>query len=140
VNKYPISDEEVAQYVQAYSQPGALRGGFNYYRAAADEDPPQWQADADRQLSTPFLFLFGARRVRTAEAMVRARWRTSGGPYSPMPGRSMWGLMDTFSSGSARGGQSRTAGVSGAEAVNLGRLHLHCARASLSPWRRLSPG
>ena len=69
VNKYPISDEEVAQYVKAYSQPGALRGGFNYYRAAADEDPPQWQADADRQLSTPFLFLFGTRRVRTAEAM-----------------------------------------------------------------------
>jgi len=69
VQKYPISDEEVAQYVKAYSQPGALRGGFSYYRAAADEDLPQWQADADRQLSTPFLFLFGARRVRTAEAM-----------------------------------------------------------------------
>jgi pimeloyl-ACP methyl ester carboxylesterase len=30
VNKYPISDAEVAQYVKAYSQPGALRGGFNY--------------------------------------------------------------------------------------------------------------
>ena len=68
-NRYPISDEEVAQYVKAYTQPGALRGGFNYYRAAADEDPPQWQADADRQLSTPFLFLFGTRRVRTAAAM-----------------------------------------------------------------------
>src|SRR5439155_19234468 len=40
VNKYPMSDEAVAQYVKAYSQPGALRGGFNYYRAAADEDPP----------------------------------------------------------------------------------------------------
>ncbi len=69
MNKYPISDEEVAHYVKVYSQPGALRGGFNYYRAAADEDPPQWQADAHRQLATPFLFLFGARRVRTAEAM-----------------------------------------------------------------------
>jgi pimeloyl-ACP methyl ester carboxylesterase len=72
LNKYPISDEEVAHYVKAYSQPGALRGGFNYYRAAADEDPPQWQADANRQLSTPFLFLFGTRRVRTAEAMGAA--------------------------------------------------------------------
>ena len=69
LNKCPISDEEVAHYVTAYRQPGALRGGFNYYRAAADEDPPQWQADADRRLSTPFLFLFGTRRVRTAEAM-----------------------------------------------------------------------
>src|SRR6266446_8875076 len=52
LNKYPISDEEVAHYVKAYSQPGALRGGFNYYRAAADEDPPQWQADAQDRKST----------------------------------------------------------------------------------------
>ena len=69
VQKYPISDEEVAHYVKAYSQPGALRGGFSYYRAAAYEDPPQWRADAERQLATPLLFLFGARRARTAEAM-----------------------------------------------------------------------
>lgn len=29
-----FTDEEVAEYVEAYSQPGALRGGFNCYRAA----------------------------------------------------------------------------------------------------------
>jgi pimeloyl-ACP methyl ester carboxylesterase len=46
-----------------------LRGGFSYYRAAAYEDPPHWQADAERQLPTPFLFLYGTRRVRTAELM-----------------------------------------------------------------------
>ena len=69
INKYLVSDEEVAEYVRAYSQPGALRGGFSYYRAAAYQDPPDWQADADRQLSTPFLFLYGSRRLRTAEAM-----------------------------------------------------------------------
>jgi len=69
INKYPPSQEEVDEYVRAYSQPGALRGGFSYYRAAAYEDPPHWQADAERQLSTPVLFLFGARRVRTGEAM-----------------------------------------------------------------------
>lgn len=69
VNKNPLSPHEVEQYVRAYSQPGALRGGFSYYRAAAYEDPPHWRADADRQLSTPVLFLFGERRVRTAEAM-----------------------------------------------------------------------
>ncbi len=28
------ADEEVAEYVEAFSQPGALRGGFNCYRAA----------------------------------------------------------------------------------------------------------
>ena len=69
INKYPISDEEVAHYVKAYSQPGALRGGFSYYRAAAYEDPPHWRADAERQLDTPLLFLFGVRRARTAEVM-----------------------------------------------------------------------
>jgi len=70
VNKNPLSPHEVEQYVRAYSQPGALRGGFSYYRAAAYEDPPHWRADADRQLSTPVLFLFGDRRVRTAELMA----------------------------------------------------------------------
>ena len=69
INKYLFTDEEVAEYVRAYSQPGALRGGFNYYRAAAYEDPPHWLADAERTLSTPLLFLWGSRRVRTAEAM-----------------------------------------------------------------------
>ena len=68
INKYPPSPEEIDQYVRAYSQPGALRGGFSYYRAAAYEDPPDWRADAGRQLSTPLLFLFGERRVKTAEA------------------------------------------------------------------------
>ena len=28
----------MAEYVRAYSQPGALRAGFRYYRAALDED------------------------------------------------------------------------------------------------------
>ena len=69
LNKCPVSDAEVAEYVTAYRQTGALRGGFNYYRAVADEDPPQWQANAGRRLSTPFMFLFGTRRARTAKAM-----------------------------------------------------------------------
>jgi pimeloyl-ACP methyl ester carboxylesterase len=79
INKYPISDAEVAEYVRAYSQPGALRGGFSYYRAAAYEDPPHWQADAERTMATPMLFLFGARRARTAEVMgagpLEEAWR-----------------------------------------------------------------
>lgn len=33
-----FSAEEMAEYVRAYSQPGALRAGFRYYRAALDED------------------------------------------------------------------------------------------------------
>lgn len=68
INKYPPTAEEVAEYVRAYSQPGALRGGFSYYRAAAYEDPSHWQADADRVLQTPVLFLYGSRRINTAQA------------------------------------------------------------------------
>ena len=68
INKYPPSPEEVQEYVRAYSQPGALRGGFSYYRAAAYEDPPDWRADVDRQLPMPLLFLYGVRRERTAVA------------------------------------------------------------------------
>ena len=69
VNKYLFTDEEVAEYVRAYSQPGTLRGGFSYYRAMVEEDPPLWVADAERKLSTPLLFLWGNRSARTAEAM-----------------------------------------------------------------------
>ena len=68
INKYPPSPEDVQEYVRAYSQPGALRGGFSYYRAAAYEDPPDWRADADRKLPMPLLFLYGVRRERTAVA------------------------------------------------------------------------
>ncbi len=69
INKYLFTDEEVAEYVKAYSQPGALRGGFNYYRAAVSQDPPEWLAQADRQLLQPLLYLWGNRRARTAAAM-----------------------------------------------------------------------
>ena len=68
VNKELYTDAEVAEYVRAYSQPGALRGGFSYYRAAAYEDPPHWRADAERVLSMPLLYLWGERRKRTAAA------------------------------------------------------------------------
>ena len=68
INKYPPIPEDVQEYVRAYSQPGALRGGFSYYRAAAYEDPPDWRADADRKLPMPLLFLYGVRRERTAVA------------------------------------------------------------------------
>ena len=67
VNKHAFADEDIAHYVTAYSQPGALRGGFNYYRASADEDPPDWQADADRTVQTPLRYLWGSRRELSAQ-------------------------------------------------------------------------
>ncbi len=64
INTNLFSDEEVAVYVKGYSQPGALRGGFGYYRSAAMEDVPQWEADANRKLNMPALVLWGDRRTR----------------------------------------------------------------------------
>ncbi len=90
VNKYPPTNEEIEEYVKAYSQPGALRGGFSYYRAAAYEDPPHWQADAGRQLPQQVLFLYGSRRIRTAEAQgagpLEDAWR---GAFPNVQGKDM---------------------------------------------------
>ncbi|HEX6482730.1 MAG TPA: alpha/beta hydrolase [Ktedonobacteraceae bacterium] len=58
-NPEMMSDEEVAVYVKAYSQPGALRGAFNDYRAAP-EDVAQDEADADQLIDCPTLVLWGA--------------------------------------------------------------------------------
>ncbi len=53
-----MSDEEVAVYVKAYSQPGALRGAFNDYRAGP-EDVAQDTEDADQLIDCPTLVLWG---------------------------------------------------------------------------------
>ena len=90
INKYPPTSEEIAEYVRAYSQPGALRGGFNYYRAAAYDDPSDWQADAGRELPHQVLFLYGTRRIKTAEAQgagpLEDAWR---GAFPNVRGKDM---------------------------------------------------
>ena len=50
-----FSAEEILEFVDAYSQPGAIRGGFNCYRAAfrAPGPPP------DGPITTPTLVLWG---------------------------------------------------------------------------------
>lgn len=50
------SDAEIAAYVEAYSQPGALRGGFNCYRAALRGGA---FAGADKKIETPTRVLWG---------------------------------------------------------------------------------
>ena len=49
---------EIAVYVKAYSQPGALRGAFSDYRAGK-EDVVQDDADADSLIQCPTLALWG---------------------------------------------------------------------------------
>lgn len=53
-----FTPEELAVYVRAYSQPGALRGAFNDYRAG-EEDVAQDEEDKDVLIGCPTLVLWG---------------------------------------------------------------------------------
>lgn len=54
-NKQLFTDDEIERYVDAYSQPGALRGGFNCYRAAYRGGG----SGAGEPIATPTLVLWG---------------------------------------------------------------------------------
>jgi pimeloyl-ACP methyl ester carboxylesterase len=53
-----FTPEEMAVYVTAYSQPGALRGAFSDYRAGR-EDVAQDEADKEALIRCPTLVLWG---------------------------------------------------------------------------------
>jgi pimeloyl-ACP methyl ester carboxylesterase len=55
-NKDLWTDDEIKAYVDAYSQPGALRGGFNWYRAAYRGGV---QTSGDLTVKAPTLILWG---------------------------------------------------------------------------------
>ena len=57
-NPQLFSAEEIAEYVRAYSQPGALRGAFNDYRAGP-EDVGQDEEDEGVLIECPTLVLWG---------------------------------------------------------------------------------
>lgn len=80
-----ISEEAQAEYVRAYSQPGAMTAGFNYYRAV-----PQDIADntafreAGRKLAMPILVYGGdpatrGRGMSALESWARMADNVSGG-------------------------------------------------------------
>lgn len=54
-----LSPSDLDEYVRAYSVPGALKGGFDHYRAALNVDPEQWKPDVGRKIDTPTLVLWG---------------------------------------------------------------------------------
>ena len=60
-------DEEIAEFVEAYSQPGAIRGGFNCYRAALRAG----QVDTT-PIGTPTLILWG-----DSDPILRFEWSDS---------------------------------------------------------------
>lgn len=59
-NPAVFSDKDMAEYVRAYSQPGALRAGFHYYRAALEEDVEQLSTCTNK-LTMPVRAWGGAR-------------------------------------------------------------------------------
>ncbi|WP_193194527.1 alpha/beta fold hydrolase [Nostoc sp. MG11] len=60
-SKDPIAEEEISQYVRAYSAPGAMHAAFEYYRAMP-KDAEQFQRDFKEKLKMPILAL-GSEKV-----------------------------------------------------------------------------
>jgi hypothetical protein len=67
-NPAAVTEEELAEYVRAYSEPGALRAGFAYYRALS-EDVKRNEGYARTRLPMPVLALGGA--LTMGEGMLR---------------------------------------------------------------------
>jgi pimeloyl-ACP methyl ester carboxylesterase len=74
-NPAAIGPEDIDEYVRCYSAPGALRAGFEYYRAA-EEDAEHNRESTRRKLKLPVLALggrrggFGALTKASAEAVA----------------------------------------------------------------------
>ncbi|GAA4618164.1 alpha/beta fold hydrolase [Saccharopolyspora hordei] len=62
VNRHGLEPEAIDEYVRAFSAPGALRAGFDDYRAAFPLDSEHDDADAEagRKLTMPALVLWGS--------------------------------------------------------------------------------
>ncbi len=70
-----FTEEELAEYVEAYSQPGALRGGFNCYRAAFRT---AGQQSGDQTIPTPTLILWS-----DLDPILRFEWSDNLAQFFP---------------------------------------------------------
>jgi pimeloyl-ACP methyl ester carboxylesterase len=69
-----ISEEDVAEYLRTYTQPGAMRAGFNYYRALSQDIADNTSVVAHFKLPMPVLGLGGGSgRGRGAEVVESLR-------------------------------------------------------------------
>jgi haloacetate dehalogenase len=55
----PLPEEDIAEYVRAAERPGALRAGFDDYRASFPADAAHDEADFGRRIGMPLLALWG---------------------------------------------------------------------------------
>ncbi|HXG42802.1 MAG TPA: alpha/beta hydrolase [Dehalococcoidia bacterium] len=69
------TDEEIGHYVEAFSQPGALRGGFNCYRATFQAEAGQW-ASPQTKIEAPTLVLWAE-----ADPILPVAWSDRLGDY-----------------------------------------------------------
>lgn len=69
-----LSDADIATYVQAYAQPGGLRGAFEDYRAWR-EDIAQDEEDKDVKLRCPTLALWGSEFEAAKMVDMAEIWR-----------------------------------------------------------------
>jgi pimeloyl-ACP methyl ester carboxylesterase len=65
-----FTPEDIGQYVRAWSQPGALRAGINYYRAALRHGLRRAARDV-RRIDMPTLLIWGERDRYLAGALTR---------------------------------------------------------------------
>ena len=74
-----IEDEAIAEYVRAYTQPGAMRAGFNYYRATPrDVADNQATLTSSGKLKMPVLSIAGTEgRGRGASVVLDSARRVA---------------------------------------------------------------
>lgn len=69
-------EEAIGEYVRAYSAPGALRGGFSYYKAMFEENRTLDRESAGKTISDPIRCVWGNHGGMGAAFDVLAMWRT----------------------------------------------------------------
>ncbi len=78
-----FSEADIDEYARCYSQPGAMRAGFAYYRAIPRDEADNRDAIAKGKLEMPVLALGGGltfgRRELALESMRRVASNVSGG-------------------------------------------------------------
>jgi len=74
-NPATIEEEAVQEYVRCFRQPGAMRAGFEDYRAGATIDLEHDGADRDKKVTAPTLILWGGTGRRTQAPDMLGVWK-----------------------------------------------------------------
>jgi len=88
-NPAAIEEEAVEEYVRCFRQPGAMRAGFEDYRAGATIDLEHDGADRDRKVAAPTLVLWGeagGRRPQVPDMLGVWKERCERVEGHPVPG------------------------------------------------------